>query len=94
MVIVDPILDLMPIVLDKPLDRPSSSVPQGTDSMPLDLLSQLPKHIDFRVVGPPDFHSFESVGQPAGALPARRALPATLMLVELAEPQYSFDHVR
>ena len=93
MILVNPLLDLVPVVPDKTLHRPGSSVAQGTDSMSLDLLGQLPKHVDLGVVCLSDLEASHHVREPTGALPAGRALAAALVLVELGQPENALDDV-
>ena len=94
MVLVDPVLDLVSVVSDQTLHWPSSSISQGTDRVSFDLLGQLPKHIYFCVVCLPDLHSLECVSQPASSFSARSALSTTFMLVEFAQSEDRFDHIR
>ena len=61
--------------------------------MTLDLLRQLPEHVNLGVVGLSDLEAFEGVSEPAGPLAAGSALSAALVLVELAQPQDSLDDI-
>jgi hypothetical protein len=92
-VLVDTILDLVAVVSDETLDWPGSGIAQGADGVTLDLLGELPQHVDLGVVSLANFHALERVGQPAGSLAARSALSAALVLVELAQPQDRLDDV-
>ena len=38
LILVDPVLDLMPVMLYESLNRPGSSIPQRTNSVSFDLL--------------------------------------------------------
>jgi len=92
-VLIDPVLNLVSVVLDQPLDWPGSGISQSADSVALNLLSELPQHVDLSVLGFSNLHSFEGVSQPSSSLPTWSALPTTLMLVEFAQPQDGLDHI-
>ena len=93
MVFVNPVLNLVTVMPDQTLNRPRSSISQSADSMPFDLLSQLPQHINFGIVSLTDLHSLQSVSQPAGAFSARSALSTTLVLIEFTQSKDSFDDI-
>ncbi len=84
---VDPFLHDVSEVRDQTLDRPGSRISQGTYRVTLDLLSQLPEHVDLGVRGVSLFHSLQHLNQPIGTLSARSALTARLMSVKLGESQ-------
>jgi len=92
-ILVDPLLDLMPVVPDESLNWPGSSIAQGTDGMSFDLFGQFPEHVDLGVVGLSDLEASHHVCEPAGPLPAGRALAAALVLVELGQSEDALDDV-
>lgn len=64
MVLIDPVLDLVSVVANKTLNGPGCSITECADGMALDLLGQLPEHIDFCVVSVSDFEALHGVSQP------------------------------
>ena len=93
MVLVNSVFNLVSVVSDQALNGPGSSITQSTNSMSLDLFSQLPQHVNFSIVCLSDLHSFESICQPRGTLSTWSTLSTTLMLVKLAQPQDRLDDV-
>mmetsp|Transcript_8692 Transcript_8692/g.31830 ORF Transcript_8692/g.31830 Transcript_8692/m.31830 type:complete len:389 (-) Transcript_8692:993-2159(-) len=91
---VDPRLELRPEVPNQPLHRPRRGVAQRADRVPLDLLRELLKHVDLLQSRVPLLHAFHDVVEPPGALAARRALPARLVLVKVRQPRDRVDDVR
>src|SRR5687767_8911176 len=78
---------------DQALDRPGRRVAQGADRVALDLLGDVVQHIDLLDARVTLDHAFQHPPHPAGALAARRALAAALVLVEVAQPRDRLDHV-
>ena len=68
------------------LHGPGSSISQGADGVPLDLLGDLPQHVDLLDAGIPLLHAGHQIVQPPCALAAGGALPAGLVLVEVGQP--------
>lgn len=93
LVLVDSVLNLVPVVFDQPLDGPGCSIAQSTNSVPFDLLSQLPEHVDFSVICLSDLKSTHSVSQPTSTLSAWSALTTTFVLVKLAETQDRLNYI-
>src|SRR5450631_2941316 len=81
-VLIDAFLDLMTEMRDQALDRPCRSVAEGADGVALDLLCHFQQHVDLALVGAAFGHAGEHAPHPPGALTARRALAAALVLVE------------
>src|SRR3954471_24205453 len=89
----DAALELWAEMPDQALDRPGGGVAQRADRMALDLLGdveQLIDRLDLGVAGPQFLHD---PPHPAGALTARGALAAALMLVEIADAADRADDV-
>merc|ERR1712156_990127 len=82
MIISKPGLQLWSEMSDEPLHRPRGSVRQGADGVTLDLLGQLPDHVDLLGLGVALRESPHHGVHPVDALPAGGALPARLVLVE------------
>lgn len=91
---VDAVLHLVAELPDQALDGPGSGVSQRTDCVSFDLEGQLLEHVDLCKVSVAQFDALQHVHHPASALTTRRALPATLVLVELGESQNCVNHVR
>merc|ERR1719324_1074353 len=87
------VLQLWPEVPDQSLDWPGSSISQSTDGVALDLLGQLPDHVDLLGLGVALSKSPHHGVHPVNALPAGGALATGLVLVEQSEPGDGFDHV-
>lgn len=93
MVCIDSILNLISIMFDKSLNRPSSGITQGTDGVAFDLFGEFMQHINLGVVGIAIFHSLQNVVEPSCSFPARSALPTAFMLIELRESKDGLDHI-
>lgn len=63
-VLVDSLLDLVSVVANQPLYWPGCSVTQSANCVALDLLGQLPQHVDLSIVSLTDFHPLQNVSQP------------------------------
>ena len=87
------VLQLRPEVSDQTLDWPGSSISQSTDGVTLDLLGQLPDHVDLLglgvALGEPPHHGVH----PVDALPAGSALTTGLVFVEERQPGDGLHHV-
>src|SRR5690606_29006372 len=90
---LDAVLDLAPEVADQPLDRPGGSVAESADRVPFDLLGHVEQHVDLLDLGLAAHQPLHHAHHPARALPARRALAAALVLVELREAPDRLDDV-
>merc|ERR1711939_643589 len=64
-----------------------------TNTMAFDLLGQFLNHVDLPGSCLALFESFHRLCRPCTTFPTRRALPATLVLVELAQPCNHPDHI-
>src|ERR1043166_6302815 len=73
-------LDLVPEVREQALDRPGCGVAERADGVTLDLSCPPEQHVDFAFGGAALGLSCQPPPHPAGALPARRALAAALVL--------------
>mmetsp|Transcript_19209 Transcript_19209/g.34218 ORF Transcript_19209/g.34218 Transcript_19209/m.34218 type:complete len:476 (-) Transcript_19209:63-1490(-) len=82
-----------PHVADEALDGPSGGVTEGADGVALDLLGDLPQHVDLLHPGVALLHAQHDVVQPGGALAAGGALPAGLVLVKVGEARDGVDGV-
>mmetsp|Transcript_19846 Transcript_19846/g.46594 ORF Transcript_19846/g.46594 Transcript_19846/m.46594 type:complete len:218 (+) Transcript_19846:60-713(+) len=91
--VVDPVLDVLLEMPEQALHRPSRGVPERADGMALDLPADLLEHGYLPLVGVALLHPDEYVLEPRRALPARRALAAALVLVEVGEAADGPDHV-
>src|SRR5688500_255546 len=80
-----PPLELRPEMLDQALDRPGGGVAEGADGVALDLLGDVVELVDVADVGVALTKLLHRPPHPAGALAARGALAAALMLVEIAD---------
>src|SRR5690349_8077399 len=80
---VDAPLDLVAEMPDQPLDRPGRGVAERADRVALDLGGDFEQEPDLALARPPLRHPGEHAPHPAGALAARRALAAALVLVEI-----------
>src|ERR1035437_53896 len=90
-IVVDPLLDLVTEMRDQALDRPRRSVAERADGVTLDLRGDLQQHVDLALVGAALGHPGQDAPHPAGALAARRALAAALVLVEIGKPSDRAD---
>src|SRR5688500_2290527 len=75
-ILVDAALDLAAEMADEALDRPRGGVAEGADGVALHLRRHVEKQVDLASLRPPLGHPREDAPQPAGALPAGRALAA------------------
>src|SRR6185503_19870258 len=80
---INPPLDLRAEMADQALDRPRRRIAQRADGVALDLGGDLEQQVDLALVGAALGHAGEHPPHPAGALAARGALAAALMLVEI-----------
>lgn len=65
------------------LHRPRGGISQCADRVSLDFLGQLLEHLNLALMRPTDDEAVHHLLKPGGALTARRALTARLVLVEL-----------
>src|SRR6185312_11321331 len=80
---LDAALHLRPEMADQALHRPGRGIAQGADGVAFDLERDLEQHVDLLDRGVAFDHALHHAPHPAGALAARRALAAALVLVEL-----------
>src|SRR5271169_288218 len=92
-ILVDPLLDLRTEVPQQALYRPGGAVAEGADRVALDLGGDFHQHVDLALLGAAFRHAVEHAPHPAHALAARRALAATLVLVEIGYARHRFDDV-
>src|SRR4051812_40353202 len=78
---------------DEALDRPGGRIAQRADSVALDLLGDVEQLIDIRYLRVAFAQPLHHAPHPPGALAARGALAATLMLVEIADAADRADDV-
>ena len=90
----DALLDLWPKVAHETLDGPRGGVAERADGMTLDLAAELVDHVDLVAVRLASDKALHHIVEPGGALAARRALAAALVLVKGAEARDGLDHVR
>mmetsp|Transcript_29325 Transcript_29325/g.50220 ORF Transcript_29325/g.50220 Transcript_29325/m.50220 type:complete len:387 (+) Transcript_29325:480-1640(+) len=87
-------LNLRPEGADESLHGPRGRVAQGADRVAFDLIGELLEHVDLLELGVARDEAVHDVGHPRGALAARRALAARLVLVELGQTRDRGDNVR
>src|SRR3954471_917320 len=78
-------LELGAEVADQALDRPGGGVAERADGVALDLLGDVEQFVDLADLGIADPQFLHHPPHPAGALAARGALAAALVLVEIAD---------
>ncbi|GMT31566.1 hypothetical protein PFISCL1PPCAC_22863, partial [Pristionchus fissidentatus] len=78
-------LQFGPEVSDQTLDGPSGGVSEGADGVSLDLLAQLPDHVNLLLLRLAVHEPPHHLVQPVAALATRRALSTALVLVEERE---------
>ncbi len=93
MELLDALLNVRAEVLDEALYGPSSGITKGANGVAFNLLRQLEKHINLGLLSVTDNESAHHLVEPSGALTARRALSAGLVLVEVRETSNSLDNV-
>src|SRR3954464_14768415 len=81
-IFVNPLFDRRTEIADQTLDGPCRRITQRTDSVAFDLLSHFEQHVDFALLAATLDHPLHDAHHPAGALAARRALAAALVLEE------------
>src|SRR5204863_2242454 len=86
-------LELGAEVADQALDRPGRGVAEGADGVALDLLGDVPERVDLADLGIALDEALHHPPHPAGALAARRALAAALVLVKIGDPADRLHHV-
>src|SRR3984957_12688354 len=92
-IFVDPRLDLVTEMRNQALDRPCRGIAKRADSVTLDLFRDLQQHVAPAFGGPPPGHPGKAPPHPPGALAARRALAAALVLVEIGNPRDRTDQI-
>src|SRR3954470_15744296 len=80
-------------MLDEALDRPCRRVAERADGVTLDLLGDVEQLVDVADLGVAVAELFHHPPHPAGALAARGALAAALVLVEIADAADRADDV-
>jgi hypothetical protein len=84
---VNPLLHDIPKMGDQTLDRPGSSISQGTNRVTFNLLSQLPKHVNLCIRSISFFQPLQKSNQPISSFSTRSALTARLMSIKLGKSQ-------
>src|SRR5580704_15384910 len=85
-ILVDALLDLLTEMPDKTLHWPSRRIAKRADRVALDLRSDFEQHVDLAPLRAAFRHAGHDTPEPARAFPARRALAAALVLIEIANP--------
>src|SRR5689334_18392161 len=84
--------ELVPEVLDARGDRAGRAVTQGAERPAEDVVADVQELVQVFLGAAAAFQPFEHPDHPERALPARRALAARLVLVELGPAQHGADH--
>src|SRR5580704_15242329 len=84
--------ELVPEVLDARYDRADRAVAQGAERPAEDVVADVEELFQVFLGAVAVFQPFQHLDHPERALPARRALAARLVLVELGPAQYRADH--
>jgi len=92
-VAVNSVFHISSEVTYKSLNWPSSCITKSANSVALNLVGELLKHVDLSEIGISKLHSLKHVYHPAGTLSAWGALSTTLMLVELGKSQNSVNNI-
>src|SRR6516165_2533318 len=90
---VDASFDLGPEMPDQALHRPGCRIAERTDRMAFHPCRDVEKHVDLALLRAPFRHPRDDPPHPAGSFPARGALAAALVLVEIAEPRNGTDNI-
>src|SRR5262252_1464764 len=90
--VVDVVLELVAEVLDEALHRQRSGVAERADRPSGDVVGDREQEIEVLVLALAALDPIHHPPQPAGALAARRALPAGLLEVEIRQPQRRAHH--
>ena len=93
LVAVNAVFDVTAETSDQTLHGPGGGIAQSADSVALDLVRKLFKHVNLGEVGVSELHSLEHVDHPAGSFAAWGALAATLVLVELGKAEDCVNYV-
>ena len=91
--VLDTLFNVGAEVADQALNRPRGGVTERADGVALDLLCQLPEHVNLSLLEVTAHHALHHLVDPRGALAARRALAARLVLVEVRQTRNRLDHV-
>ena len=81
--LIDPPFDLGAEMPDQALNWPGRRITQRADRVPLDLFGDIEQHVDLALLGFAAHKPLHDAPHPARALATRRALAATLVLVEV-----------
>jgi hypothetical protein len=90
---LDSCLKLGPEVSDQTLDGPSESLTESANGVSLNLLGELLHHVNLTLASSSLLEAVHDLLGPLGALATRGALPARLVVVELAETGDGTDNV-
>src|SRR5215469_9135465 len=80
--VVDHVLELVTVMLEEALHRPGGGIAERADGVSLDVVRHIEQEPQLLAPRLPGEHAPEHAVHPAGALAARRALPARLRHVE------------
>src|SRR6185312_8264821 len=83
--VADAALDFGSEMADQALDRPSGRIAQSADGVAFDLLGDVQQQVDLADLRLAAHHALHHAIHPAGALAARRALPAALVHIEVRQ---------
>src|SRR6516225_2302788 len=93
-ILIDAPFDLGTKMPQQPLHRPSRAIAERADGVALDLGGDVPQQVDLALVGAALGHAREHTPHPAHALATGRALPATLVLIEIGDARHSAHDIR
>src|SRR5512135_383061 len=91
--VLDVVLELVPEMPDETLHGPRRRVAERADGVALDVVGDADQHVDVFRAALPCQDPLERAVEPAGALAARRALPARFRPVEPRQPLEDAHHV-
>src|SRR5207237_4231755 len=86
-------LDLRAEMAQETLYGPGGAFAEGADRVSLDLFANFLQQIDFGDFRVAALHARQHAPHPAATFPARRALSAALVPVEIGEPRKCLDDV-
>src|SRR6266545_959184 len=90
--LVDVGLELRAVLVDVARDRVDGEVTERAERLPEHAVAYVPQQVEVSVLRAPGLDLFQQADHPACALPARRALAARLVHVELLDPQGELHH--
>src|SRR6266498_223641 len=90
--LVDVGLELLAVLVDVARDRVDGEVAEGAERLPEHAVAHVPQQVEVGVLAAARLDLLQQAHHPARALPARRALAAGLVHVELLDPQGELHH--